>query len=442
MKKFLLTIALIAASAFSAAHAQANLDPKYGDDPAQRGENIKLLNYFNDAYQTKAYDDALAIFKQLLVRAPRSSMNIYINAGDIYRVKMARATTKADRSVYLDSMLYVLDKRIEHFGTHPSRGRSYLAAQKALLFNENNQLDRDRAYDLFREAVAIGKHEVDPEMAAVFFNSLTESYKLDDITPEEYMKDFDNLLYLLSNVSVTEEDKVAMSQIESLFASSGAASCENIEKIYRPKYEADPNNPALIKQILSLFNRSKCATDFQLSLTEKYYQVEPTPELALMLGMIYEEKKNSSKAIEYFDIAIASEKDSEKKLNILIRAAGAALSSGEYRSGADYARQIIAIDSDNGYGYLFLANAYAGGANNCSGFDKQAAYWLVVDTYAQARSKFGSDESQLSNINRMIGSYSANFPKVEETFMRGLEPGQGYTVNCGWLSGRTTVRER
>lgn len=442
MKKFIFAIIALAFTAIPVVNAQATLDPKFGDDPAQRGENVKLLNYFSDAYQTKAYDDALAIYKQLLTRAPKASLNMYINAGDIYRNKMARATTKAERAAYLDSMLYVLDCRIEHFGSHPTRGHAYLAAQKALLFNENNQIDRDRAFKLFQEAIAVGKHEVDPEMAAVYFNTLTEGFKLDDITPEEYLRDFDNLMFLLGNVSVTEDDEVAMTQIESLFASSGAASCENIEKIYRPKYEADPNNTDLIKQIVGLFARSKCGTDFQLELTEKYYKAEPTPELAMMLGGVYEGKQQYAKAVEYFNIGISQEQDQAKKANILIRAAGATIAMSDYRAAADYSRQLIAIDPENGFGYMFLAGAYAGGAKNCSGFEQQAAYWLVVDTYIQARAKFADDPDQLATINRLIGSYSAGFPKVEDTFMRGLEPGQGYTVNCGWLSGRTTVRER
>lgn len=442
MKKILIAIVALGFVTFGTANAQEQLPERFGADPAQRGENVKLLNYFTDAYQTKAYEDALVIFRQLLERAPKASLNMYINAGDIYRTKMARATTKAERTTYLDSMLFVLDKRIEHFGDHATRGRAYLTAQKALIFNENNQIDRDRAFELFENAVDVGKHEVDPDMAVVYFNTLTEGFKLDDVTPEEYLENFDELMYLLGNVSMTEEDKAAMMQIEALFASSGAASCENIEKIYRPKYEADPNNADLLKQIVALFMRSKCSTDFQLELTEKYYNAEPSPELALMLGSIYEGKKMSDKAMGYFNIAIAAETDAAKKATMLIRAANSAIEGGDYRTGAEYARQIIAIDPENGYGYMFLAGAYAGGANNCADFEKRAAYWLVVDTYIQARTKFANDEAQLAVINRLIGSYSSNFPKVEDTFMRGLEPGQGYTVNCGWVSGRTTVRER
>lgn len=442
MKRVILMMAVAVYAAIGTASAQANLDPKYGDNPQERTENIKLLNYFSDAYKTKAYDDALSILHRLIARAPSASLNMYINGSDIYRIKMSRATTKEQRASYLDSMLYLMDKRIEFFGTHPTRGTAYLLAQKAIMFNEYNQEERGKAFQLFRKALNVGQNEIDPQMSVIFFNALTEEYTLGGITPENYIKDYESLMDLLGNVSVTQEDKSAMEQIERLFATSGAASCDNIEKIFRPRYEAEPDNGVLIKQILNLFMRGKCSSEFQLQIAEKYYKIEPSPELALILGSIYEDRGQAIKAGEFFSIAIAGETNTEKKVSMLLRAANAAISGKEYRMAADYSRQIIAIDPENGYGYLFLAGAYAGGANSCSDFEQKAAYWLVVDVYSQARSKFASEPTQVDNINRMISSYASNFPKVEDTFMRGLEPGQSYMVNCGWVSGRTTVRER
>lgn len=442
MKRRMLVLLLAVTASISMSSAQEKTyDEKFGEDPAQRAENVKLLSFFQDAYNTKAYDDALNLLRQLIVRAPKSSMNMYINGGEIYRQKFARATTKVERMAYLDSMLFLLDKRMEYFGDHKTHGLAYLAAQKAMLFNENNPEDRERAFSLFREALKVSGNEVDPNMVVIFFQSLSEGFKLDDITPEEYIADYEGLTTLLAQVT-TEENTKATETIEALFATSGAASCENIERIFRPKYEADPSNGELVKKILALFSRSKCSSDFQLSLTEQYYKIEPTPELALMLAGIYEEKKDFNKALEYINIGVAAETDATKKLNYLTRAAGLTLSANNYRAAADLSRQIIAIDPSNGYGYLFLAGAYAGGVSSCSGFDRQAAYWLVVDTYQQARAKFADDQTQVDRINSYINSYAASFPKTEETFMRGLEPGQGYTVNCGWVSGRTTVRER
>ncbi len=444
MKKLLL-LALCALSTSVGAMAQDFSGPqfaKYGDDVTKREENIKNLNFFSDAYATKAYDEALGLMHKLIQDCPKASLNVYIKGGDIYRIKMARARTKADRSLYLDSMLYLLDKRIEFFGDHAKYDANYLRAQKALIFNENDPINREKAFSLFRDAIDKGQHESDPEMCVVFFNSLTDSFKIDDITPEEYLQDYDMIMYALENGSVTEEDTEADSIISNLFAGSGAATCENIETIFKPKYEADPENGELVKKILSLFNRSKCSTDFQFELTKKYYALEPTPELAAMLASIYEERGESAEAVKYFQIAIDSQDDAAKKYNLLLQVTNSAINSKQYREAADFARQMMSLQPENGYGYLLLASAYGGGISGCGGFDRQAACWLVVDAYARARAKFEGDDAQVAKINKLIGSYSSMFPKVEDTFMRGLKPGDGYTVRCGWVSGSTTVRER
>ncbi len=147
--------------------------------------------------------------------------------------------------------------------------------------------------------------------------------------------------------------------------------------------------------------------------------------------------------MEYLRIAINNETDPAQKTNFMLQGAGMALSSNSYREAAQFARQAIDNDPDNGLAYFILASAYAGGSGStCSGFDRQTAFWLVVDNLVQARRLLPADDPQQANITQMIGNYSANFPKTEETFMRGLNPGDSYTVNCGWISGRTTVRER
>ncbi len=444
MKKLILLFATFATVSVSAI-AQDLSDPRYatyGETLEERKANALLVNYFGDAYKTKAFDEALVMLNQIIERCPKASLNTYIRGMEMYRTKLNRAQSKAEKLLYLDSMMYMFDKRMEFFPTHKDYGIQKDISRKALTYYEYNKENYEKAFDYFRNAINTNKDLIDPEMCIVFFNALTEEFKMGTVGPEEYIVDYELIMDMLGNVSVTEEDKEAMVVIENLFASSGAASCEVIETIFKPKYEANPDDADLVKKILAMYSRSKCSSDFQLSLTEKFYNIEPTPELAAMLGAIYEEKQEFDKALSYFNTAIAGETDIAKKTNLLIRSASATINANKFREAADYARQIIAIDPDNGYGYLFLAGAYAGGIRGCSDFNQKAAYWLIVDTYVQARNRLSGDDAQVSNINSMISSYSAQFPKVEDTFMRGLSPGDRYTVSCGWVSGATTVRER
>lgn len=440
MKRKFLLVLIVAFATFLGANAQQQLDERYGADPAQRENNARMVQYMKNSYATKMYDDALGYLRQLLVNAPKSSHNMYIWGTEIYRGKLAKAETKAEKTAYLDTILALYDKRIENFGDHEQYGSPYLTAQKALIYSEENPADHKKAFELFRVAIKTGGKDVDPSIVTTFFSLLTDAFKLDDISPEDYIAEYESLSAILAGIE-GEAATQTVGAVEALFAASGAASCENIERIFRPKYEADPENADLVKKILGLFSRSKCSSEFQLALTENYYKMDPTPELAAMLAGIYEGKKDYAKALEYSKVAIAGEKDPVRKMAYVLGAANSQYNLGNYRETAELARQAIAIDDAKaGIAYLLLAEAYAGGVKSCSGFDRQAAYWLVVDTYNQAKSRLQDQPDQVEQINKLVGSYSASFPDDNAIFFRDLTKGQGYTVNCGWVSGRTTIR--
>lgn len=440
MKRKFLLVLIVAFTTFLGANAQQQLDERYGEDPAKREDNARMIQYMKNSYATKLFDDALGYLRKLIVSAPKASQNMYIWGTEIYRGKMAKAQTKEEKTAYLDTILTLYDKRMENFGDHEQYGAPYLTAQKALIYSEENPADHQKAFELFRIAIKTGGKNVDPSIVSTFFSLLTDAFKLDDISPEDYIAEYESLSAVLAEVQ-SENTAQTITAVEALFASSGAASCENIERIFRPKYEADSENADLVKKILALFNRSKCSSDFQLALTEKYYKLDPTPEMAAMLAGIYEGKKDYTKALEYSKVAIAGEKDPVRKMAYVLGAANSQYNLGNYRETAEFARQAIAIDDAKaGIGYLLLAEAYAGGVKSCSGFDLLAAYWLVVDMYNQAKSRLQDQPDQVDQINKLIGSYSASFPDDNAIFFRDLTKGQSYNVSCGWVTGRTTVR--
>lgn len=434
-------IAALALVGGTAAAQDFKDDPKYGTDPASREQNVRILNFFGDAYKAKDYNQATIYLRELIQNAPKASENMYIRGIDIYKNKAASAQTKEDRRIYVDSILWIYDKRIEAFGEHPNRGEAYLKGEKARLFMTMMPADRERLFRLFREALD-EKHPFEPALAVMYFNSVIESFKLDDVTPEELIETYENLSKrIAANQSAEAVD--AGKALDDLFATSGAANCETVEKIYKPKYEADPLNQQLIETILSLLQRGQCSSEFYLTMLEKYYEVNPKPEVAVQLASVFQEKKDFPKAMGYLRVAIDNATDTDMKVNFLLQAATMTSSTGSYREAAGFARRAIDLNPNNGVAYLLLGAAYGSGAGSaCSAFDSQTAMWLAVDNLAKARQLLGSDDPQQEQIGRMIANYSANFPKTEETFMRGLNPGDPYTVSCGWISGRTTVRER
>lgn len=442
MKKHLLILLVALVGVTTTVMAQ-ELDPKWGAISGDREQNVKDFQRFSDEYKFKNYEESLLFLKKLLVNAPACSENLYVRGIDIYKEKLKKAKSNADKDKYMDSIMTLFDLRAENFATHKTRDKGWTLGQKALTFFQLSPEDNEKIIKYFNDAITTAGPAVDPDIVLVYFNHMTELFDLNDVTPEVYLGDYERLTSILQ-AEPNDKTDGAMSNMEALFIKSGAASCENIEKIFKPKYEADPENEELLKKILGLFSRSKCSNEFQQALVEKFYTKNPTPEMALMLAEIYEGKKNYSKAMEYIEFAITNEKDPAQKLNHLMRAASSMSAIGNSGKAAEYARQVIALDPANGYAHLIYATSLASGAATLCGdsFDKRAAYWLVVDKLVEARKYFTQDAGQTDNINSMINSYSSNFPKAEETFLRDLKPGDAYTVSCGWVSGRTTVRER
>ncbi len=440
-KRFLLTV-LAAGFAVVTVRAQAYLqDPRYGDTPEERQQNVLTLNYFNDAYAAKNYDAAATHLKTLLEKAPRASQNLYINGANIYKTKISRATSVEEKNRLVDTLMNIYDLRVEYYGDNAKRGKPYILGIKAQDYLAYRPTDREKIYQLFKDAIEAGGENTDPDIINGYFHTLTEDYQQDMVETDILLNEYDRLAALFDtnpNLEKEEGKKV----LDALLISSGAANCENLEKLFKPQYAENPNDLELTTKIVGLLSRNNCNSDFQLEVTENYYRLNPSPETALALATVFEERKDYEKSLHYLREAMDKEEDVVAKSNYLARAASALLGSEQYRQAAELAKEAIGMNAENGVAYYVLAQAYAAGSSSaCSDFARQTVFWLVVDNLNTAN-RLIQEAEYTEDINKLIGTYRAYFPTAEEAFFRTLNNGDGYTVNCGWINGRTTVRTR
>lgn len=441
MKK-LFVLAMTIMSAMSIAKAQSWLeDPKFGNNPEERKENVLTLNYFNDAYQAKDYTLASQYLKILLEKVPKASVNIYINGANIYKNKIARATSVKEKNIYIDSLMLIYDYRLDNFGDNPTRGKAYILDMKARDYLTYKPTDVATLDKLFEDAIAAGGDNVDVDLINVYFQMLTNNYKADRIEIDRIISEYQRFSAIF-DLDNSPERVEAKKIFDANFIASGAANCANLEAMFKAKIDANPNDFSSIEKAFGAMSKVGCSSDFYYFVAEKYYNEKPTSEVALVLAALYETKKEHEKALKFLSAALAKEENPTLKANLLVRIAGSKLSSGDTKDAANNARLALETDPKNAYATIILAQAYVSGASNCSGFDRNAAYWLIYDIVSGMRSKIDeSDEASLSKIDSQLAAIRSNFPSKEECFFRGLSAGQGYNVNCGWVSGRTTVRE-
>lgn len=441
--KFLLS-AVCALFAVAAMAQQDFSDPKYaawGDTPEERQQNILNSNFLKESCDNKDYNAAAHYLKELLDKCPKASENTFVRGTTLYKNKINRAKSLDEKNMYIDSLMLIYDLRNEYFGDHPKRGTAYILDRKAREYLIYKPADRKGIREAFRAALEAGGDSTDPETVVAYFSNLCDDYKnTDEVMPDEIIAEYDRLTPFFEKNPEAAEYK---SQFDAAFGLSGAASCENLEKLFRSKLEANPDDEALLAQAVGLMSRAKCDGDYYFSIAEKYYQVKPSSETAMFLAQAFQNKKDFTKAKTYLNEALEVEKDPAERQKLLVRIALVGLVSNDIPGAAAAARQARDLNPEDGVPYFVLAQCYASSAAACGGFTGQATYWAAYDTMAKAVELLPSDSEYLEHAKTSMSAFRSRFPSSEECFFNELQEGARYTVNCGTAAGiSTTVRTR
>jgi hypothetical protein len=438
--KLVATVAFLLGAGLYSVNAQSHLeDPRYGDTPEERTENLKILNFLRDEINNKNYDAAALYLKDIMNNAPSASSNIYIWGATIYKNKAAKTKSDEDKQVYIDSVMLMYDRRAQYYGDDPRRGRDYIKQLKARDYISLSPLDREGVRKLYKEAVDEGGATVSPAFVVEYLQQLVNDFKGYDIEAEVLLEEYQRLSPLMANAPA--EDK---NSFDSLFASSGAASCENLEALYTKELAAKPGDVDVLRKAFNLMTATGCESDFYLNVAEQYYALEPSSEVAIRLASGFENRQDYVSALKYLNEMIETETDPIAKANLYVRVAASELGQNHSSAAAQASRQAISLNPDNGFAHLLLAEAYIAGASGCSGFHANTVFWLAYDELSRARSAFAGDEEQLKSVEQRMANCRANFPTFEDGFMyvEGYQDGKSYTVDCGWVKGATTIRSR
>lgn len=442
------TICSMAAVAFVLnAAAQDFSDPRYakwGDTPEQRKDNILASQFLKEEISNHHYNQAAKYLQQLISTCPSASENTYANGVTLYKHKINRAQSLAEKKMYVDSLLWLYDVRMEYFGSHPKRGKVYLLERKAREYQTYKETDRPGIRAAF-EAVIAAQVEaygtVDPEILAIYFKNICDDYTNDLVDAMTVVNTYD--AYAKYFKDITEDKKVFREQYEACFAKSGAASCENIERIFSKKLSENPNDEPTLYQAVSLLSRANCDSDFFFEIAERYYSIKPTSEIAMFLAQGFQAKNNFEKAIKYINEALETEDNPDEKVKLYVRQGILSMSSNNYPQAIQAFRKAGELDEDNGYVPYFIAQCYVVGACG-EGVARSAIYWLAYDMLQVAIPYLEKDDAETANNARALAArYRSAFPSKEDCFFNELKEGSSYTIKCGFAAGcHTTVRYR
>jgi len=415
---------------------------KYGDDSVSCITHTSLYREF---YKQKNDVDALPHWRWVFNNCPLASQNIYIDGAKMMSVKIGDSKTLKTRNAYIDTLMMVYDNRIRYFGNTPTSRTGMVMGRQGIELEYYRPSDTMKVYDYLRKSIALEGIGSDAIVVSRYFITVSNLVKSNRFPSDSIAEVYDRLSNMVDReMELIKSDAVETAKwaevsllLESQF--EPYATCDEIEKIYTPKFNKSPNDTVLLKKIIHLLDKKDCTDrDLFINLTENLYKVKPTGQSAYLIGKLSLIKGDDNKAESYFTEAIPY-LDDVLKAKACYYLAKIYYDQKQYSEARSYALKSLAINPADGNCYLLIGNMYAASAASCGVGDEiasRSAYWAAVDKFIKARN---IDPSVADEANKSIGIYSSYFPTRERLFFNDLKEGSSYNVGC-WISETTTVR--
>ncbi len=412
---------------------------RFGKDSA---DCVRNLSFYQDYAKQNNFREAYPFWKDAMLHCPpTASQNLYINGVKIMKYMIANTQDAGLRQKRIDTLLNLYDTRIANYRVN--KGDVY--AFKAYDMMDYMSKDKVAVYEAFRKAVEAGGDRSDARTIIMAMQTAVDAYQDGKITAEQLIADYNKISgYATAQEKAKPNDeqvKKMNQDLESLFAQSGAASCDNLVAMFEPSF--DPKDKDIVVRIVKMLGMNECTkNDLYYKAVEAYHEIDPSSGSAFALGRMFLAKNEIDKAVQYYKEAIAHpEVTEEEKERYLLELATIYLKDVNNPVLAiQTVKQAQAINSKNAKAFMLLGNIWA--ALKCQGDDeiaKKSIFWVAVDYFNRAKSL---DSSLAEEANRFISTYSQHFPLQQDAFMYDVVDGNPYTVNCNGITEQTRVRTR
>lgn len=439
MKKFLLLISasvmmLIGSDILSA-------QGKYGPDST---ECIKYLSYYTDYFKQKNYDSALPNWRKAYKYCPPTARYSMLSDGTtlIRQLISKNAYNPAYKTELIDSLMTIYDLRVQYWPKYSTTSLN----NKALDMYNYMKDNPEKLYQGLTEVIE--KNGVNTRSNIFLFQVSTacDLYKEGKLDPESVINAYEVAVETLSQIAPKNDVEKrsiekTISDVESLFIASQVASCENLITLFTPRYEADPQNLDLAKNIVKMMTVTEGCTDNDLFLNAvtTMYSMEPSHTSAYYLYKLHSSRNDYDAASKYIQEAIDSEEsDAVADASYLFELAAYSFKNGNSLKAYEAANKAAELDASiAGKAYMLMGTIW--GTLSCPGNDieQRAKYWVAVDYMNKAKN---ADPSLTEDANNHIRQYAAYYPQTAEAFMYNITDGESYTVLCGGMRAVTTVR--
>ena len=238
------------------------------------------------------------------------------------------------------------------------------------------------------------------------------------------------------NSSRTERTRA---QVDEMMLKEDVLSCDALDLYFDPQFEQNKNDKAYLKKVIRVYTTSVCErSDIFVAASENLYRIEPGPESAHNLAIIFINRDDFKKATAYLKEAIEGENiDGETKAEWYYELAVLNSANKDYCKTIEYAREAIKLKSEYGKAYILLGDAFIASRQNLGDdFQQRTAFWAAADKYRKAASV---DPALAAETRQKLADYLGQYPNNEDVFFRDIKDGDSYLVG-GCINEYTTAQ--
>jgi hypothetical protein len=424
-------------------------------------ETLSLMATSVKSKDASAYDYLTTLRKE----CPSFHKSIYSQGEFAIKLKIEKAANPAEKEKYVRDLLKFYDEHDQYF---PNNGAGN-KMKKGLALFENKVGTSDEVFQLldvaFKTDYANFKYA---KAIYVYFEILVNNHKAnkgielqqvfdkyDDLTKklDEEEEELSNEKDVLLNKeeagqALSDKENARKARLENnldIFENVRndmdnvileLSTCAKLIPFYQKGFEQNKTNEEWLKRATNRLEAKECDSDPLFSkMSEALYKLNPSAEAAEKLGVVEYQRKNMTKAMEYFNQAANLHTDNTKKANIYYKIASLYSKSNKVQS-RNYARKALQVKPSYGKAYLLIASLYGSSINECGNdqFEKRAMYWLA----AQYCNKAAAVDSTIkTKANNDAAKYRAAAPSKTEIFQSG-KAGQRIAFNC-WVGESIVV---
>jgi len=409
-------------------------------NPPDSNKQGKMISIYREFFKKDQYDMALESWLIVLNEYPDASEKLYVDGVTMYRHFIKETPEGQAREDKIDTLMLVYDQRMTYFG-----GEGNILGRKGSDLLRYRRTDKEQvqaAYGMLNKSLEIeGNKSREPIMLNYISASLilNQSAMIDN---NQALEDYFLVTGLLEQKEgSSSRKKRTRASIDEMIQKGGILSCDGLDLHFGPQLMQNIGDPDLLEKVINYYTFAGCKeSELYILASEELYVIDPGPESAHQLAMLFINKNDLDRAAFYLQMAVQDQSlVNETRAEWFYELSVVSLAKGDLCEAINFAREATTNNNDYGKAYIALGDAFIACRKQLGDdFQQQTAYWAAADMYQVAARV---DPALAEESSQKLAMCATQYPGKEDIFFQDLKIGNNYRVG-GCILANTTVRSR